>query len=194
MPVDIEIVEGEPDGSICDVIVDECIIQTVPTFVIASIRYGNIIEGIELQTKNKIRQIEYPEFMYTNYSMLGEFMYHDCRFRLETFVLNNKDLTPNQQCAFLLEARTATVVHSMNANQLRQIINGCFVAIIEITLWSSAIQMGLKLNCKLNVTSAPIKSEFIGCNHNHIYRIVESNSSNCYPEPEPEPEPMCCDL
>ena len=195
MPVDIEIVEeGEIDGSTCDdIIVDECIIQTVPTFVIASIMYGNVIQGIELQVENKIKQIEYPEFMYTNYSMLGEFMYHDCRFRLETFVLNNKDLTPNQQSAFLLENRTATVVHSMNANQLRQIVNGAFMAIIEITVWSSAIQMGLKLNYKLNVTSAPIKSEFIGCNHNHIYRIVESSTNCCDNEDPVYSEPMCCD-
>ena len=190
MPVDIEIAEGEPDGSICeDIIVDDCIAQTVPTILIASIRYGNVIQGIELQTENRIKQIEYPEFMYTNYSMLGEFMYHECRFRLETFVLNNKELTPNQQCAFLLEARTATVVNSMNANQLRQIINGAFIAIIEITLWSSAIQMGLKLNYKLNVTSAPIKSELIGCNHPHIYRIVENDSINCCDDEEP----VCCD-
>ena len=195
MPVDIEIAEGEPDGSICeDIIVDDCIAQTVPTILIASIRYGNVIQGIELQTENRIKQIEYPEFMYTNYSMLGEFMYHDCRFRLETFVLNNKELTPNQQCAFLLEARTATVVNSMNANQLRQIINGAFIAIIEITLWSSAIQMGLKLNYKLNVTSAPIKSELIGCNHPHIYRIVESNNTNCCDDEEHiYSEPVCCD-
>jgi len=191
MPVDIEIVEGEPDGSICDVIIDDCIIQTVPTFVIASIHYGNIIQGIELQTASTIKQIEYPEFMYTNYSMLGEFMYHDCRFRLENFVLNNQNLTPNQQCAFLLEARTATVVYSMNANQLRRIINGAFTAIVEITLWSSAIQMGLKINYKFNVTSAPTKSELIGCNRTHLYRIVDSTT--CCDEPV-YLEPVCCDL
>ena len=187
MPVDIEIVEGEIDSSTCDVIVDECLAQTVPTFVIASIRYGNAIEGIELQVENRIKQIEYPEFMYTNYSMLGEFMYHDCRFRLETFVLNNQELTCTQQSAFLLESRTGTVLHSMSANQLRQIINGAFTAIIEITLWSSAIQMGLKVNYMLDVTSAPTKPELINCNHVHIYRIVESTTC-C-----DESVPTCCE-
>ena len=189
MPVEIDVIEGEPDDSICDIIVeDDCIIQTVPTFVIASIQYGNTIQGIELQVENKFKHIKYPEFMYTHYSMLGEFIYHDCQFRLESFVLNNQDLTPNQQCAFLLEDRTATVVHSMNANQLRRIINGTFMAIIEIIIWSSAIQMGLKINYKLNVSSAPTKPELIGCNYPHIYRIVDSSTTSCC---EIE-EPVCC--
>lgn len=189
MPVDIEIVEGENnDQVLCDTIIDDCQYQTVPTFVIASIRYGEVIEGIELQTENRIKQIEYPEFMYTNYSMLGEFMYHNCRFRLESFVLNNQELTPNQQSAFLLENRTAIVLYSMTANQLHQIINGAFMAIIEITIWSSAIHMGLKVNYKLHVTSAPTKPELIGCNHPHIYRIID-NTTCC----EESVQSVCCE-
>jgi hypothetical protein len=197
MPVDIEIVEGEQHGDNCDVIIiDDCIVQTVPTFVIASIRYGEVIQGIELQTENRIKQMEYPEFMYINYSRLGDFVYRDCLFRLENFVLNNQNLTTNQQCAFLLENRTAMVVYSMNANELRRIINGTFMAIIEITLWSSAIQMGLKINYTLNVTSAPTKPELINCNHPHIYRIIDSmTTTNCCDDPVSEPvdsEPFCC--
>jgi len=192
MPVDIEIVEDEPYDPNCDIIiVDDCIIQTVPTFIIASIRYGNIIQGIELQTENRIKHIKYPEFMYINYSMLGEFVYHDCLFRLENFVLNNQNLTPNQQCAFLLENRTATVVYSMHANQLRRIINGAFIAIIEIIIWSASIQMGLKINYRLNVTCAPNKPEQFGCNHPHIYRIVDS--TNCCDEEYVHSDPDCCD-
>jgi hypothetical protein len=181
MPVDIEIVEGEPDDSTCDIIVDDCITQTIPTIVIASIQYGNAMGGIELQVINKIKQIEYPEFMYVNYSMLGEFLYHDCRFRLERFVLNNITLTPNQQSAFLLENRTGMVVSSMCAKQLHQFINGAFIAIIEIIIWSSAIQMGLKVNYMLDVTSAPMKPELIGCQNSHIYQIVDG--TDCCNEP-----------
>jgi hypothetical protein len=176
MPVDIDVIEGEPNDSTCDVIVEECLVQTVPTIVIASIMYGNVMEGIELQVVNKIKQIEYPEFIYTNYSMLGEFLYHESCFRLERFVLNNITLTPNQQSAFLLENRTAMVVSSMSAKQLDRIVNGAFIAIVEITIWSSAIQMGLKVNCMLDVTSAPIKQDLIGCSsdeHSHIYQIVD---------------------
>ena len=176
MPVDIDVIEGEPDDPIVDVIVDDCLVQTIPTFVIASIRYGNVIGGIELQVENKIKQMEYPEFMYLNYSMLGDFIYDDCRFRLEIFVLNNQELTPTQQSAFLLENRTATVVSSMSAKQLDRIVNGAFTAIIEITIWSSAIQMGLKVNYMIDVTSAPNKPDFIGCDeHPHIYQIVDDD-------------------
>ena len=178
MPVDIDVIEGEPDDSTDDVIVDDCITHTLPTIVIASIRYGNVIGGIELQVVNKIKQIEYPEFMYVNYSMLGDFIYDDYRFRLETFVLNNTTLTPTQQSAFLLEDRTATVVRSITANQLYQILNGAFSAVIEITIWSSAIQMGFKVNYMLDVTSAPTKPDLIGCSgneHSHIYQIVDDD-------------------
>jgi len=177
MPVDIDVVEGEPDDPNYDVIVDDCITHTIPTIVIASIRYGNVIEGIELQVVNKIKQIQYPEFIYVNYSMLGNFIYDDYRFRLETFVLNNATLTPNQQSAFLLENRTATVVNALNLNQLYQILNGAFIAIIEITIWSSVINMGFKVNYMLDVTSAPTKPDIIGCSsessHTHIYQIVD---------------------
>jgi len=191
MPVDIDVTEGEPDDPNGDVMVDECLTQTIPTFVIASIRYGNVIEGIELQVVNKIKQMEYPEFMYLNYSMLGNFIYDDFRFRLEIFVLNNQELTSTQQSAFLLENRTATVVYSMHANQLRRIINGAFIAIIEIIIWSASIQMGLKINYRLNVTCAPNKPEQFGCNHPHIYRIVDS--TNCCDEEYVHSDPDCCD-
>jgi hypothetical protein len=178
MPVDIDVTEGEPDDPNGDVMVDECLTQTIPTFVIASIRYGNVIEGIELQVVNKIKQMEYPEFMYLNYSMLGNFIYDDFRFRLEIFVLNNQELTSTQQSAFLLENRTATVVSSMSANQLDQIVNGAFTAVIEITIWSSAIQMGLKVNYMIDVTSAPTKLDLIGCDdHSHIYQIVDDTTN-----------------
>jgi hypothetical protein len=178
MPVDIDVIEGEPDDPTDDptddVIVDDCITQTIPTIVIASIRYGNVIGGIELQVVNKTKQMEYPEFMYLNYSMLGDFIYDDCRFRLEIFVLNNQELTPTQQSAFLLENRTAIVVSSISAKQLDRIVNGAFTAIIEITIWSSAIQMGLKVNYMIDVTSAPTKPDIIGCDeHSHIYQIID---------------------
>lgn len=177
MPVEIDVIEGEPDDPIYDVIVDDCVTQTIPTIVIASIRYGNAIEGIVLQVENRIKQIEYPEFIYLNYSTLGNFIYDDYRFRLEIFVLNNTTLTPTQQSAFLLENRTATVVNSITANQLDRIINGAFTAVIEITIWSSAINMGFKVNYMLDVTSAPTKPDLIGCNdHTHIYQIIDTTS------------------
>jgi hypothetical protein len=182
MPVDIDVIEGGPDDPINnDEIVDDCITQTIPTIVIASIRYGNVIPGIELQVENKVKQIEYPEFMYVNYSMLGEFIYDDYRFRLETFVLNNQTLTPEQQSAFLLENRTATVVHSLNARQLDRIVSGSFTAVIEITIWSSAINKGIRINYALDVTSAPTKPNLIECDHPHVYQIVEnvSDEADC---------------
>jgi hypothetical protein len=182
MPVDIDVVEGEPDDSNYDVIVDDCITQTIPTIVIASIQYGNAIGGIELQVVNKIKQMEYPEFMYVNYSMLGDFIYDDYRFRLETYILNNTSLTPTQQSAFLLENRTGTVVSSISAKQLDLITNGAFTAVIEITIWSSTIQMGLKVNYALDVTSAPTNPNLIGCSsessHTHMYQIVEDIDIN----------------
>lgn len=187
MPVDIDVIEGEPDDPIDDdVIVDDCIAPTIPTIVIASIQYGNVIQGVELQVENKIKKMEYPEFMYVNYSMLGEFIYDDYRFRLETFILNNQTLNPTQQSAFLLENRTATVVHSLNARQLDRIVNGAFIAVIEITLWSSAIQMGIRVNYALEVTSAPTKPNLIDCDntHSHIYQIVDNVLG----------EPNCCGL
>lgn len=183
MPVDIDVIEGEPtDPNNNDETVDNCIVPTIPTVVIASIRYGNVIQGIDLQVENKSKQIEYPEFMYVNYSMLGDFIYDDYRFRLETFVLNTQTLTPTQQSAFLLENRTATVVHSLNANQLDRIVNGAFTAVIEITIWSSSINMGIKVNYALDVTSAPTKPNLIECNDNsNIYQIVDnvSNQHDC---------------
>ena len=148
MPVDIDVIEEDLDLD-SNVIVDEYIYQTIPQIVIASIRYGEVIEGILLQTENLIKQIEYPEFMYTNYSMLGEFIYDDCQCRLDRFVLNNKNLSPSQQYAYLLENRTVTLVHALKANQLHCLISETFVAIIEITLWSSAIQMGIKFHYTL---------------------------------------------
>lgn len=187
MPVDIDVIEGEPsDPTYDDTIVDDCIAPTIPTMVIASIQYGNVIQGVDLQIENKIKQMEYPEFMYVNYSMSGEFIYDDYRFRLETFVLNNQTLTPAQQSAFLLENRTATVVHSLSASQLDKIINGAFIAVIEITIWSPAINMGIRVNYALDVTSAPTKPNLIDCDetHSHIYQIVDNGLN----------EPDCCGL
>jgi len=177
MPVDIDVIEGEPgEPDDPNAIVDDCIAPTIPTMVIASIQYGNVIQGINLQVENKIKPMVYPEFMYVNYSMLGEFIYDDYRFRLENFVLNNQNLTPTQQSAFLLENRTATVVHSLSARQLDRIINGAFIAVIEITIWSSAINMGIRVNYALDVTSAPTKPNLIDCDdtHSHIYQIVDN--------------------
>jgi hypothetical protein len=66
----------------------------------------------------------------------------------------------------------------MSANQLDQIVNGAFTAVIEITIWSSAIQMGLKVNYMIDVTSAPTKLDLIGCDdHSHIYQIVDDTTN-----------------
>jgi hypothetical protein len=159
--------------------IDECQFQTAPNIIIASVQYGEPIPNIELQIENRINQIQYPEFMQFTYSWLGEFVYNKSMFRLESFILNNECLTPSQQSAFLLENRTFTVLYSMNSRNLHKIINGDFIAIIEITVWSLALNVGIKVNYKWDVTCAPVKPDLITCNHNHIYRIVAPHVLDC---------------
>ena len=159
--------------------IEEPQVVTTPNIVVASIQYGEPIPNIELQIENRIQPIKYTEFMYLNYSWSGEFIYNESKFRLETFVLNNTCLSANQQSVFLLEQRTVTVLHSMNSRELYQLINGAFIAIIEVTLWSAALNMGFKVNYKWDVTSVPIKPMPIICNHPHIYRIVSNHVLDC---------------
>jgi len=176
MPVDIGVDEVTEDE--CYEI-DECQFQTVPNIIIASVQYGEPIENVELQIENRMHPIQYPEFMQFTYSWLGEFVYNKCMFRLESFVLNNQCLTPDQQIAFLSEIRSFTVLHSMNSRELHHIINGDFIAIIQITIWSAVLNVGIKVNYKLDVSCVPTKPDLIICSHPHIYRIVVPSVLDC---------------
>lgn len=177
MPVVADEVECSNEEYCCEI--DECQYETIPNIIIASIQYGQPIENVTLQIQNKTHQIKYTEFMYLNYSWSGDFIYNESKFRLETFILNNCFLTANQQSAFFLENRTVTVLHSMNSKRLHQVMNGPFIAIIEVTLWSAVLNMGMRINYKWDITSVPTKPALITCNYPHIYRIVPHHVLDC---------------
>lgn len=147
----------------------ECIEEPKNCVIIANVRYGDIITT-DVQTKVCNIKIQYAEFIQSFY-LLGEFIYNPKRFRMEDALLREYRKTHPLSCElqtmFYREVRMLTVQSTTIA--LLDSLDGSFYAAIPVSIWSSALNYGLKFNIRFEVNYCPRK-----LNSGHIYQIIQN--------------------
>lgn len=156
--------------------VDDCYVeQSMPIIHVASVQYGNSF------TSNSVIQdyhipITYLDFM-RFYSWSKQFNYVHPVLKIKNALLCQEE---EIQISAIQEV-SPVIVSSLTSDELNEIVDGPFMAVVEVSMWSVALQKGLKQKILFNVRSAPRKSRF---NNHHIYQIlskpnIDADLSRC---------------
>ena len=160
------------------VLIDDCS-ESIVGLTIAKFQFGQTVEGVIVSNYTTNISITYAEFMQLMYSRTGELVFRPSACQTTDFLLSKYE-----QCvptyAFTHENRNLVATDLLASCDLHNLINGPFMAIIEITMISQVLQFGIHNRVVFSVTSAPYKPVLNVCN-SHIYEIVigEERGSGC---------------
>ena len=147
---------------------DDCYLeQPIPIIHVASVQYGNSFTSNSVIKPHHI-PIAYLDFM-RFYSWSKQFNYIHPVLKIKNALL----LEEQEIQISAIQEVSPVIVSSLTSDELNELIDGEFVAVVEVSMWSVALQKGLKQKIMFNVRSVPRKSAF---NNNHIYQILSKSN------------------
>ena len=169
------------------VIINDCEeLTTNQPIIIANFQFGQTVDGVIVETYATNFNIEYAEFMQMMSSRTGEFAFRPSACQASDFLLAKYQYThtPISSCIktrFAHEVRPLTMTDLLASADLHNMINGPFIAIVDITIISNVLQFGIRNRATFTVASAPYNPVLNICN-SHIYQIVIDplNDCNCH--------------
>jgi hypothetical protein len=147
---------------------DDCYLeQPIPIIQVASVQYGNSFTSNSVIQEHHI-PIAYLDFM-RFYSWSKEFNYIHPVLKIK-----NALLTEEQEIQIsAIQEVSPVIVSALTSDELNEFIDGEFVAVVEVSMWSVMLDKGIKQKIMFHVRSAPRKSAF---NNHHIYQILSKSN------------------
>jgi hypothetical protein len=147
---------------------DDCYIEQPRPFIqVASIQYGKSFTSNSVIQEHHI-PIAYLDFM-RFYSWSKEFIYVHPVLQIKNALL----LEEQEIQISAIQEVSPVIVSALSCDELNDFIDGPFVAVVEVSMWSVVLDKGLKQKIMFHVRSAPRKSVF---NNHHIYQILSKPS------------------
>jgi len=148
---------------------DDCYVeqQHIPVIHVANVQYGNPFTSNSMIKSHHI-PIPYLDFI-RFYSWSKEFIYTHPVLQIKNALLAEEQ---EIQISAIREV-SPVIVSALTCDELNDLIDGEFVAVVEVSMWSDVLQKGLKQKIMFNVLSPPRKSVF---NNHHIYQILSKSN------------------
>jgi len=147
---------------------DDCYIeQSIPIIQVAKVQYGNSFTSNSVIQEHNI-PIPYLDFM-RFYSWSKEFNYIHPVLQIKNALL----LEEQEIQISAIQEVSPVIVSALTCDELNDFIDGPFIAVVEVSMWSVVLNKGLKQKILFHVMSAPSKSRF---NNHHIYQILSKPS------------------
>ena len=160
------------------VIIEDCSQPVIQPIVIANFQFGTTIDGLVVKTFTTNITIEYAEFMQMIYSRCGDFVFRPSLRQTRDFLLleyENHYCMPSYR--FATENMQLTMSDLLASSDLHNLINGPFMAVMNVTMISEVLHFGIQNKVVFSVTSAPYNPVLNICN-SHIYQVIIGHQPN----------------